>query len=124
MKYISVIIICLICKTSCSQFAWNISPIHLTKATKKYDSTVSKKIVIRYTTNRYGKVIAACYLRNESTSSDQKLIIDAKLRTLETKPIIHTPEGICYNGNYTFCYTAEGKLLLQFQNANNLWLLR
>ena len=83
-----------------------------------YDTTISKKIVIAYTTDRKGKVIIASYVASESTSSDEQLIKDAKIKTLMATPVIHTREGICRYGTYAFIFTPEDKLLLYFQEAS------
>ena len=110
MKYISLIITCLVCTTSFSQS-------FPTNAINVSDSA-SKKIVIKYTTNRNGKVITVSYLQKESTTSEELLIREAKLMTLKARPVIYTPEGFRRYGSYVFFFTATGKLLVYFQNSS------
>lgn len=140
MKYISFIFSCLIWTTSFSQLPANSShrlpgntidlvntPWKIERLIKQKsvavparhlpDTTISKKIVITYTTDRKGKVIMASYVASESTSSDEQLIKDAKIKTLMAKPVIHTRKGIRCYGTYTFIFSADGKLLLYFQTA-------
>lgn len=141
MKYISFIFTCFIWTTSFSQLPANSSqrvpdnaidvvstPWKIERLIKErsvavparhiYDTAISKKIVIAYTTDRKGKVIIASYAGSKSTSSDEQLIKDAKIKTLMAKPVIHTREGIRCYGTYAFIFTPEGKLLLYFQEAS------
>lgn len=84
------------------------------------ECAANKKIVIRYTTNSKGKVITVSYLSKESTSSKEQWIEDAKLKTLASKPVIYTRDGVRCYGTYTFIFTADGKLLMYFQNRTDI----
>ena len=111
MKFIYVIVICLIQQASFSQSTRTGSTGDSTN-----DSASNKKIVIKYTTNSNGKVITVSYLSIKSNLSDEQLINDAKVITLLAKPVIHTLAGTRYYGTYTFYFTPQGTLLRYSQD--------